>query len=269
MLTECARYEYIAKNGMSTLRIVDPSGFMKGVSLEYTFDWTRKMPTESVVISPNSRISWVMTGPDPLWGGDSDLMRSELWVRKDKGRPQLYARYVLDSVKPLLSAPRLLPPSDVLVLDEASAEIVYEGRPRFSKALAEEFVDAANASREYKATELASDAECGPLCVYFLERLLGADSKYEVPSDGGALESMAQLTALAENHGLEVSALHFGANQELPTGPWIAHIAPSHFVVVSGKRGHRLTVLDPAGGVSIIEEQTFREAWTGYAICPK
>jgi len=239
---------------------------MAGVELQYELDLKNRMPVAFEIDSQKSQTRWEYRGRQDWLSSTGPLMTGSLYISAD-GVRELQATYSLVKVTPLTKRPELGLPTDCFVLDEGTAEVLFLGQPKFDSAAADQLVEAATRNTDLKMRNINLSAECGPICVYFIHKLRGGRLPYRALKHDLTEESMAGLIQLANQYHMKMKLLHYPASQGLPKLPCIAHVAPSHFVVITKREGSSLIVLDPSSGVSHISEQSFKEAWTGYALC--
>ena len=112
---------------------------------------------------------------------------------------------------------------------------------------------------------------CGPLCLAFCARWLGAESDVEgiaklAGADPTAGTSLAGLMQAAANLGLEGRAYRLSLSdlrRIAPLTPAIAHVDGNHFAVVWMDEAGLVTVLQPPLGLRRMGLADFGRRWNG------
>ena len=115
----------------------------------------------------------------------------------------------------------------------------------------------------------SDDAKCGPRCLLAIYGMFG------IEADLDAICRAANWTASGGTtmHGLQMATRSFGLDsvgmrctlETLRTlgVPAIAHLAPSHFVVVHRFQGNNVLVTDPPFGERLMRVDVFESLWDG------
>lgn len=119
-------------------------------------------------------------------------------------------------------------------------------------------------------TDLITDAECGPACLYVLLSFLDVEcDDFDTFSDSFTLTtkglSIADLENAASRRGVELIPLSLSYSslmQSCETAPVIAHFTDGHFVVVQRVGDQAVELYDPLF-FQRMSRQEFEDQWSG------